>query len=102
GEFQTIEEIADLVIDDRGLRLRDIAEVRYTSARRNYARHLDQKYAVGVSVYKENGANLVEVSNRVLALVDEVGQSPEMQGINVFFLDNQGEGVTSSLRELLS
>jgi HAE1 family hydrophobic/amphiphilic exporter-1 len=102
GEFQSIGEIGELVINDNGLRLQDIAEVRYTSARRNYARHLDQKYAVGVSVYKENGANLVDVGNRVLAKVDEVGQSPEMQGINVFFLDNQSEGVTSSLRELLS
>jgi HAE1 family hydrophobic/amphiphilic exporter-1 len=101
GEFQTIEEIANLVITDDGLRLRDIAEVRYTSARRNYARHLDQKYAVGVSVYKETGANLVDVSDRVLAKVAEVGESPEMQGINLFFLDNQGEGVTDSLSELL-
>jgi HAE1 family hydrophobic/amphiphilic exporter-1 len=102
GEFQTVGEISELVIDDAGLRLGDIAEVRYTSARRNYARHLDQKYAVGVSVYKETGANLVDVGNRVLAKVDEVGESPEMQGINLFFLDNQSEGVTSSLRELLS
>jgi HAE1 family hydrophobic/amphiphilic exporter-1 len=101
GEFRSIEEISELVITDDGLKLRDIAEVRYTSARRNYARHLDQKYAVGVSVYKETGANLVDVGNRVLAKVDEVSQSPEMQGINLFFLDNQGEGVTSSLSELL-
>ncbi|NIP18347.1 MAG: AcrB/AcrD/AcrF family protein, partial [Xanthomonadales bacterium] len=67
GEFRTIAEISDLVISDRGLKLSDIAEVRYTSARRNYARHLDQKYAVGVSIFKETGANLVDVGDRVLA-----------------------------------
>lgn len=102
GEFRTIAEISDLVISDRGLKLSDIAEVRYTSARRNYARHLDQKYAVGVSIFKETGANLVDVGDRVLAAVDAVSQAPEMRGINLVFLENQAEGVKESLGELLS
>jgi len=101
GEFRSVEEIGDLVISDEGLRLSDIAEIRYDSQKRTYARHLDRKYAVGVSVFKENGANLVDVGNRALAEVERIGKTPEMQGINVFFLDNQAEGVTDSLSELL-
>jgi HAE1 family hydrophobic/amphiphilic exporter-1 len=101
GEFRSIEEIGKLVIAENGLRLSEIADVRYTSARRTYARHLDQKYAIGVSVYKETGANLVDVGDRVLAEVDRIGATAEFQGINLFFLENQSEGVTSSLTELL-
>lgn len=101
GEFISIDEISNLVIADDGLRLRDIADVRYTSARRNYARHLDQKYAVGVSIYKETGANLVDIGTRVIEEVDKVAQTPEMRGINLVFLENQAEGVTESLSELL-
>jgi HAE1 family hydrophobic/amphiphilic exporter-1 len=101
GEYQSIDEISELVITDDGLRLRDIAEVRYTSARRSYARHLDQKYAVGVSIFKETNANLVDVGERVIAAVEAVGQIPEMRGINLVFLENQAEGVKESLRELL-
>jgi len=101
GEFQTVEEIGDLVIGDDGLRLSDIAEIRYASKKRTYARHLDRKYAIGISVFKENGANLVDVGERALAEVERIGQSPEMHGIKVFFLDNQAEGVTESLSELL-
>jgi HAE1 family hydrophobic/amphiphilic exporter-1 len=101
GEFRSVEEIEDLVITDAGLRLGDIAEIRYGSARRNYARHLDRKYAIGVSVFKENGANLVDVGRRAVAEVERIGNSPDMQGIKLFFLDNQSEGVTESLSELL-
>ena len=101
GEFHSIEEIGDLVITDGGLRLGDIAGINYASKRRNYARHLDRKYAVGVSVFKENGANLVDVGRRVLDEVNRIGESAEMQGINLFFLENQTEGVTESLSELL-
>jgi len=101
GEFRSVEEIGDLVIRADGLRLRDIAEIRYDSARRSYARHLDRRYAIGISVFKENGANLVDVGERALAEVERIGRSPEMQGIRLFFLDNQAEGVTESLAELL-
>jgi HAE1 family hydrophobic/amphiphilic exporter-1 len=101
GEFRSIDEIGDLVITDEGLKLSDIAEIRYDSKERTYARHLDRKYAIGISVFKENGANLVDVGERALAEVERIGNSPEMRGIKIFFLDNQAEGVTESLSELL-
>jgi HAE1 family hydrophobic/amphiphilic exporter-1 len=101
GEFRTVEEIGRLVIGEEGLRLSDIADIRYDNRKRTYARHLDRRYAIGISVFKENGANLVDVGQRALAEVERIGQSPEMRGIQVFFLDNQAEGVTESLSELL-
>ncbi len=100
GEFQDVEQYRELVIGE-GLRLKDIAEVSYEPAERDYGRHLDQKYAIGVNIFKENGANLVDVARRTLAEVERIGQQQEMSGINLFFLENQAEGVVSSLRDLL-
>jgi len=100
SEFDSVDDYRNLVINERGLLLSDIAEVTYGSARRDYARHLDQRYAIGVSVFKENGANLVDVGARVLAEVEAIGNSEEMQGIRLFFLENQAAGVVDSLREL--
>jgi HAE1 family hydrophobic/amphiphilic exporter-1 len=100
AEFDSVDDYRNLVINASGLLLSDIAEVTYGSARRDYARHLDQRYAIGVSVFKENGANLVDVGARVLAEVDAIGNSEEMQGIRLFFLENQAAGVVDSLREL--
>ncbi|MFB3078440.1 MAG: efflux RND transporter permease subunit, partial [Lysobacterales bacterium] len=101
GEFRSIDEIRDLVITPDGLRLSDIAEIKYDSKRRDYARHLDQKYAIGVSIYKESGSNLVEVGKRAQAEIARIAQTPEMQGINLFFLENKAEGVRESLGDLL-
>jgi HAE1 family hydrophobic/amphiphilic exporter-1 len=101
GEFRSVEDFRALVINDEGLRLSDIADVVYDSKRRTYARHLDRKYAIGVSVFKESGANLVEVGQRAVEEVKLIGNSTEMQGIKLFYLDNQAEGVTKSLSELL-
>ncbi len=101
GEFRSIDEIRDLVISRDGLRLSDIAEIKYDSKRRDYARHLDQKYAIGVSIYKESGSNLVDVGKRVEEEIARIARTPEMQGIKLFFLENKAEGVSKSLGALL-
>ncbi len=101
GEFRSIDEIRDLVISRDGLRLSDIAEIKFASKRRDYARHLDQKYAIGVSIYKESGSNLVAVGKRVEEEIARIAQTPEMQGIKLFFLENKAAGVSESLADLL-
>ncbi len=102
GEFASVDEIRDLTINNTGLRLRDIADVNLRTPERNYGRHLDQKYAIGVAISKSTGANMVEVTDRVIAEVEKIGALPEMQGIKIFSLDNQGDSVRESISDLLN
>ena len=102
GEFRSLEQVQNLVINEAGLRLQDVANVSFTQARRDYARHLHQNYAIGLDIYKESGANLVNVGAAALALIESISEEPEMEGIELFFLENQADSVTSSLSHLLS
>ena len=47
----------------------DIATITFDNARRNYARHLHRSYAIGVTIFKESNANLVDVGERVLEVI---------------------------------
>jgi len=102
GEFSSVDEIRDLTINAGGFRLRDVADVELRTPDRNYGRHLDRDYAIGVAVSKTTGSNLVDVTDRVIAEVEKIGELPQMQGINIFSLDNQGDSVRESLADLLS
>ena len=102
GDLNGVEEIGDLIIADNNIRVKDIAEVKYTSPERDYARHLDMKYAIGLDITKESTANSVEVVNRVLEEIDEINKLPEMQGIEIYEMFNEAEGILSSLRELFN
>lgn len=102
GEITSTEDFEDLVIGANNLRLKDVAEIKYESPERDYGRHLDQKYAIGLDVFKESGANTVEVSDRVMAEIAEINRLPEMKGINIFEMHNQATGIISSLVELLN
>jgi HAE1 family hydrophobic/amphiphilic exporter-1 len=102
GEYGSIEEIRNLAINAEGLRLSDVADVELRTPDRNFGRHLDRKYAIGVAVNKTTGSNLVDVTDRVMAEVEEIAKLPQMRGINIFPLDNQGDSVRDSLSDLLS
>ena len=102
GEFRSVEEIRDLVVSEQGLRLRDVATVDLRTPERNYGRHLDREYAIGIAVNKTTGTNLVDVTDRVIEEVEEIRELPQMQGINIFPLDNQGDSVRESLSDLLN
>tara|TARA_R110002049_G_scaffold54869_41_gene152555 strand:- start:66 stop:3152 length:3087 start_codon:yes stop_codon:yes gene_type:complete len=102
GEFASVMEIRNLAINADGLRLGDIADVDLRTPERDYGRHLDQDYAIGLAVNKTTGSNLVDVTDRVIAEIEEIGKLPQMSGINIFPLDNQGDAVRDSLSDLLN
>ena len=102
GEFTSVDQIRELVVNPDGLRLRDIADVELITPERNYGRHLDRDYAIGVGINRTTGSNLVDVTDRVMAEVEEISKLPQMRGINIFALDNQGDSVRESLSDLLT
>ncbi|MEO1595272.1 MAG: efflux RND transporter permease subunit [Pseudomonadota bacterium] len=101
GEFKSLDDIRNLVVDGRSLRLGDIAEVTQTPKERTYGRHLDGNYAIGISVSRATGYNMVDVADRVKAEVAAIGDEPEMVGIEIFDLYNQADSVRSSLIDLV-
>lgn len=100
GEMANLDQLRDLVINHSGLRLRDIADVRLKPQRMNYGRRLDGQPAVGLEIFKERNANLVEVSTAALAEIEQIRQRPDLSHIQVKVIENLGEDVTSSLLEL--
>jgi HAE1 family hydrophobic/amphiphilic exporter-1 len=101
GRFTRLEDVQEFVINNQGLRLGDIAEIRHTQPRQTYERHLNQKYAIGLNVYKEAGANMVETSDRVMAEIEQVKQLGEMSGIRMVLFDDQATSVRTSLKDLV-
>ena len=99
GELSDLQQLRDLVVAN-GVRLGDIAEVRLKPSRMDMGRRLDGHPAVGLDIFKERNANLVDVSKNALKEVKAIQNEPELQGVQVKIIDDQGENVTKSLLEL--
>ncbi len=102
GQITDIEKIKNVVVNQMGIRLSDVASVKIVNGHRNYARHLDRKYSVGLEIFKESTANMVDVAERVLERIEEIGQSPQLKGIKLVFLENSALNVKTSLRDVIS
>jgi HAE1 family hydrophobic/amphiphilic exporter-1 len=99
GELTDLQQLRDVVVAN-GVRLGDIAEVRFKPQRMNMGRRLDGHPAVGLDIFKERNANLVEVSRNALDEVNRIREEPALSGVQVKIIEDQGDNVTSSLLEL--
>ncbi len=101
GEVHDLDELRNLVLDNKGLRLGDIADVHLKPQRPDIGRRLEGRPAVGINIFKERNANLVEVGRLAVAEMDEIAKEPSFEGIEIKLLNNQADDVTTSLRHLV-
>lgn len=99
GEFQSLDDVRAFIVGGN-VRLRDIADVRLVTPELTVGRHLNGRPGVGLDVFKSTGANIVDVADRLMAVVDEQRALPQLQGIDIIVLQNQSESIRSSLGDL--
>ena len=99
-QFTSLEDIKNFVVNKQGLKLSDIADVSFTKEEIEVGRHLDRKYAVGINVMREAGANLVATAEAVVEEMQHIEELPDFDGINLFVMENQADGVVSSLSDI--
>ncbi len=101
GEIRDLEELKNLTLNTSGLRLSDVADVRFKQQRQTILRRLDLKPAVGIDIKRERSANLVEVSKLVMAEIDIISSEPELIGVKTIVVEDQAESVKKSINELI-
>ncbi|MBK8166342.1 MAG: efflux RND transporter permease subunit [bacterium] len=94
-------DLAELPVNERGLRLGDVAEILYGAPALEYGRVLNGEPAIAFWVQKASGANTVEVCRAVEAELERINRDPALQGISSFAFFNQADQITDSLRSLL-
>ena len=99
GEFGSIEDVRNLLIRP-GVRVGDVADVTLMAPELTQRRHMDGRNAVGIDVFKSTQANIVDVADRVMQAVEEARKVPQLQGVQILVIENQADGIRSSLREL--
>ncbi len=101
GAFESVDSFKNLPVNERGLRLGDIADIRYEEPPIDFGRHLDGRYAVALNVYKESTANTVDVVHAAMKVITaDIAQDPLLHGIKVFTWDDQAEQITNGVNGL--
>ena len=100
GAFDSVEQIRNLPLRGDGLRLADVADVRYEEPPLEYGRHLDGNFAIGVTVAAEAGGNAVEICDDVRQRVEAMNSDPELEGVRFLIWFDQGAEIRKTIKDL--
>ena len=102
GGYETLDQVRDTVIassDGRIVRIRDVAEVSWSTGTYSYTGRYNGKRAVFVTANQKDGYNILEVRERVMAVIDSFAEElPKRIKLEVGF--DQSKNVSSRLNRL--
>jgi len=99
-KFRDQQAMADFLVNAQGIKLGDIANISLANEPLTNGRHLNREFAVGVSISKEAGANLVATADAIQVELEKIRELPDFENIQVLIVDNSGDEVTTSLRDI--
>lgn len=105
GQFKTVFDLQQIVLrntDGSSIYLHDIAEIKDTvKERESYAR-LNGKNVITLNIIKRAGENLIETSDDVKRVVDELKASVFPPDLDIVITGDQSKNTRSSFNELVN
>jgi HAE1 family hydrophobic/amphiphilic exporter-1 len=101
ARYRDVHEIENIQVSNRngGVRLREVADVIHDVPSRDWYQQIDGQPSVSIGVFQESSANIVDVCDRVSALLKEIeAKSDRPMKFNVFF--DQGQFIKGSIDNL--
>lgn len=105
GEFTNVEQLKNLVIQSihgSPVYLKDIAEVKDSfKEQESYAR-LENKNVITLSIVKRSGENLIEASDKVVEIVENMKKTQWPADLQVTLTGDQSEQTRTTLHDLIN
>ncbi|MBN2433585.1 MAG: efflux RND transporter permease subunit [Acidobacteria bacterium] len=101
NELDSLGDISNFPVNERGLRLRDIADIEYAEPPLDYGRHLNGDYAIAVEIRKTSDSNIVDTVARVHEKIEEINSDPSLEGIRLLIWHDSGREITRAISGLL-
>jgi len=100
GEYKSLNDINNFQVKEN-VKLSDVAIISLKSPEKNSEIRSDRKKTIGLEVFKESDANVVDVANHVVNFVDTLKAEPEFKNITIKVKNNSGNEIQESLSDLL-
>jgi len=105
GEFKNVEEIGNIIIYGSAgstVYLKEIADVTDTfKEQESYAR-LDNKNVITLNVVKRTGYNLIEATDKIKAIVDDIQRTDLPKNVKVTITGDQSDQTRTTLHDLIN
>jgi HAE1 family hydrophobic/amphiphilic exporter-1 len=100
NEYRNLEDLKNVRVNQEGLRLRDVARVRYGYPEKTAITRMNGKGAVLAGIKKESNANTVEVCEAVKEELDRLLALPAYARLDGSIVFDQSRFIRNSFRDL--
>ena len=100
GSFESVGEIANLPINQRGLRLNQVANVRYALPDEHSFHRLNGTESISMEVSKISSASVLDVSRDVRQALEEIKSDPRYSDIEYHIWWDQADMIKDSISNL--
>src|ERR1051326_8089151 len=104
-EFKSVDELENLIIKSPNgapIYLKDIAEVKDTFHEKESFARLDGKNVITLAVVKRAGFNLIEASDKIRNIVDEMKEKSFPKDLKIVLTGDQSERTRITLHDLIN
>ncbi len=105
GDFKDVEEIKNIIISSQTggfLYLKDIAEVVMGHKEQESFSRLNKRNVISLNVIKRTGENLIEASDKIKVLVDDLKTNEFPDDLEVTITGDQSRATRVSLHDLIN
>lgn len=105
GEFVNVEQIKNMLIRSTGgasVYLKDVAEVIDSHKEQESYGRLDHHNVITLNIIKRSGENLIESSDKILALIDEMKANSFPDNLEVSVTGEQARNTRITLHDLIN
>ncbi len=99
ARYGSLEELERRLVAP-GVRLRDVARIRYEEPDKRYRVRAMSKPAYALVVFKEGQANAQEVCRRIDEVVERMRRDPRLKDVDIITIFSQGDFIEESLSTL--
>lgn len=105
GQFKTVYDLQKVIVRNTSgsaIYLHDIAEIRDTVKERDSYARLNGKNVITLNIIKRAGENLIETSDDVIKVVEEMKKSDFPPNLDVVITGDQSRSTRTSFNELVN
>ncbi|HRO42372.1 MAG TPA: efflux RND transporter permease subunit [Flavipsychrobacter sp.] len=105
NEFKSAEQIGNIIVKNQqggAVYLKDFAQVRDDfEEQKSYAR-LNNQNVITLNIIKASGENLIEASDKIMALLDEMQQEELPKDLNIVITGDQSDQTRTTVHDLIN
>jgi len=105
GDFKNVDEIKNLVISSQAgaiLFLKDVADVRMGHEEQESFSRLNTRNVISLNVIKRTGENLIEASDKIKTIVEELQKNDFPDNLEVTITGDQSRATRVTLHDLIN